>query len=111
MLGDGRSLLQALRARELGHALYPAALRCRYRYGARTAELWETILGIEGLGAEDDYFALGGTSLMAARLFAEISRRFGVKMPLTAILELPTVRALSRHLERAQTSPGASPND
>ena len=52
------------------------------------------ILGIDGLGVEDDYFALGGTSLIAARLFAEITRQFGVKLPLTTILKLPTVRAL-----------------
>jgi acyl carrier protein len=67
--------------------------------------LWEQILGIDGLGVEDDYFALGGTSLMAARLFAEVSRRFGVRLPLSTILEAPTVRALSRHVEQKGTSP------
>ncbi len=61
--------------------------------------LWQQVLGINELGVEDDYFALGGTSLLAARLFAEIARRFGVKLRLTSILESPTVRALSRHLE------------
>ena len=61
--------------------------------------------GFDRLGVEDDYFALGGTSLVAARLFAEIERQFGVKLPLTTILESPTVRALSRHLEpRANAS-------
>lgn len=61
--------------------------------------LWEELLGFGELGVEDDYFALGGTSLMAARLFAEIARKFDVSLPLTTILEFPTVRALSRHLE------------
>jgi FkbH-like protein len=65
---------------------------------ARLLRLWEEILGIVGLGVEDDYFALGGTSLIAARMFAEISRQFGVKLPLTTILEAPTVRSLSHHL-------------
>jgi thioesterase domain-containing protein/acyl carrier protein len=74
----------------------------------RLLDLWEEILGIDRLGVEDDYFALGGTSLMAARLFAEVSRRFAVKLPLTAILEAPTVRALSRHMEQERTSPARS---
>ena len=40
----------------------------------RLLELWEETLGIDGLGVEDNYFALGGTSLETARLFAEIAR-------------------------------------
>jgi len=112
VLGDGRSLLQALRARGARSRTLPGSPAMPVTETERVLlGLWEAILGIEGLGAEDDYFALGGTSLMAARLFAEISRRFAVRMPLTAILESPTVRALSRRLERAQTSPGASPNN
>ena len=62
--------------------------------------LWQELLGIDGLGVNDDYFALGGTSLIAARMFAEISRHFGVRLPLTTVLESPTVRALARHLDQ-----------
>jgi len=68
--------------------------------------LWQEVLNIDGLGVEDDYFALGGTSLLAARMFAEINRRFGVQLRLTAILDAPTVRSLARLLssERAERS-------
>jgi FkbH-like protein len=69
-------------------------------------ELWEELLGLDSLGVEDDYFALGGTSLIAARLVAELWRRFGVKLPLTVVLEAPTIRALSRHLQH-QRNPRA----
>jgi FkbH-like protein len=65
--------------------------------------LWQELLGIVGLGVEDDYFAVGGTSLIAARLFAEIARRFGTRLPLTTILELPTVRKLANRLEQQRT--------
>jgi thioesterase domain-containing protein/acyl carrier protein len=74
----------------------------------RLLSLWQEILGIDGLGVEDDYFALGGSSLMAARLFAEIARRFAVRLPLSTILEAPTVRTLSHHLERKRSSPAGS---
>ena len=57
--------------------------------------LWQEVLGITDLGIDDDYAALGGTSLLAARLFASISNRFGVKLPLTSILEHSTVRRLA----------------
>lgn len=65
--------------------------------------LWQELLNIDELGVEDDYFALGGTSLLAARLFAEIDRRFGVRLRLTAILDAPTVRALARYIEPQRT--------
>jgi thioesterase domain-containing protein/acyl carrier protein len=66
----------------------------------RLLALWQEVLGINRLGVEDNYFELGGSSLMAVRLMAEVWRRFGVKLPLTAILESPTVRAFSRRLNQ-----------
>ena len=66
--------------------------------------LWQELLGIDGLGVEDDFFASGGTSLLAARLFARIARRFGVRLPLTTILELPTIRTLARRIEQQGSS-------
>ncbi len=62
-------------------------------------ELWEEVLSIDSLGVEDDYFALGGTSLQSVKLFSEIERRFGVQLRLTTILAAPTVRALARLIQ------------
>jgi FkbH-like protein len=98
-LVSGRAVLRAARAREVksralpGKATAPASATER-----EIIVLWQDALAIDGLGVEDDYFALGGTSVIAARLIAEIARRFGVRLPLTCILESPTVRALSRRL-------------
>jgi FkbH-like protein len=69
----------------------------------KLAALWQELLNMDELGVEDDYFALGGTSLLAARMFAEIAERFGVKLRLTAILDSPTVRALARYVEPQRT--------
>jgi thioesterase domain-containing protein len=66
----------------------------------RLLALWEEAFGIDGLCVEDDYFALGGTSLLAVRLFLSIAQTFNVKLPLSTIIEAPTVRALSHHLVR-----------
>ena len=98
---SGRSILDAERAGRARSRTLPGKPKApATNTEIALISLWQELLGIDELGVEDDYFALGGTSVIAARLFAEISRRFGVRLPLTTILESPTVRALSHHLDK-----------
>jgi FkbH-like protein len=93
-------LEQRLRARPLaGPATPPAG-----EHEIRLLELWENLLATRGLGVEDDYFELGGTSLQAVQLFAEIAAELGVELPLTTILEAPTVRELAKRLAAPSTT-------
>jgi FkbH-like protein len=97
---SGSAIIHAMRAkdahvRELQNPLEKPATETEHKL----VSLWQDLLNIDEIGVEDDYFALGGTSLLAARMFAEISQRFGVKLRLTTILESPTVRTLSRYIE------------
>ena len=84
----------AARQRELGGNAVPATNEVE----RRLVELWEHVLGTTGIGIDDDYAALGGNSLAAVSLFAEIAREFGVKLPLTTILSSPTIRKLAREI-------------
>jgi thioesterase domain-containing protein/acyl carrier protein len=75
----------------------------------RLLALWQAALDIEGLGVLDDFFELGGDSLMAVRLFAEIEATFGASPPASILLECPTVRLLARHLDGQQLGDASTP--
>lgn len=62
---------------------------------ARIVEIWRGFLGIAEVGIRDDFFALGGDSLLAARVFAQIKRELGVELPVTKMFELATVRRIA----------------
>ncbi len=61
------------------------------------AEIWGEILGIDAVGANDNFFELGGHSLTAVRLMGRIRTTYG-GVPITAVIENPTVRELSKVL-------------
>ncbi len=63
------------------------------------AAIWERELDIRPIGVTDNFFDLGVTSIAAATLFAAIEHERGGELPLGAIFQAPTVRALARLLE------------
>ena len=67
----------------------------------RLVELWASILGREQVGIHDDFFDLGGHSLLGARLLLEARHSFGVDLPLAELFDARTPAALAVRLERA----------
>ncbi len=63
--------------------------------------LWEEILGISPVSVTDDFFELGGNSLMAVRLVAQIRKQFGQRLLLSALVDARTIRKLARLLQGA----------
>ncbi|MCW1926209.1 amino acid adenylation domain-containing protein [Luteolibacter arcticus] len=61
----------------------------------RLAALWSELLDVSEIGRDEDFFALGGHSLMALRLFSRVSKEFGRSLPLAALLSHPTVARLA----------------
>ena len=57
----------------------------------RTATLWQQALGIDRIGRHDDFFELGGTSLLAIQILAHIRDLFGVDFPIDILFEATTV--------------------
>ena len=92
-LTSGPAVMQALRAatRSVRQAA-TAGAQPRSSTERALVVLWEELLGVSGIGIDDEFFALGGTSLMAARMIAELAHRRGIALPLTTIVESPTIR-------------------
>ncbi|MFK2902284.1 hypothetical protein ISP15_18305, partial [Dyella jejuensis] len=63
------------------------------------AEIWGEVLGRSQIDVRDNFFALGGHSLMATRTTARITDAFRVEVPLRVFFDGPTIRALAAYLE------------
>jgi amino acid adenylation domain-containing protein len=72
---------------------------------AHLLRAWETVLGRQGVGVRDNFFELGGHSLMAARLFAQLERSVGLRLPLAVLFEAPTIEAQAAALRRSGWTP------
>jgi amino acid adenylation domain-containing protein len=62
---------------------------------ARLVEIWRKLLKVERVGINDDFFALGGYSMLAVRMFAQIYEAFGVHLPLTCLFQQATIQHLA----------------
>jgi amino acid adenylation domain-containing protein len=63
-------------------------------------------LGVERLGVHDDFFEIGGSSLMAVQLGARLRERLGVELPSNFLLESSTVAALAERVARERGAAG-----
>lgn len=64
-------------------------------------ELWSKLLGVEQVGVYDDFFALGGHSLLTVSLVSEMEKLFGKRLSLATIFQGRTVDALAQVLSRS----------
>ncbi|WP_245874002.1 phosphopantetheine-binding protein [Streptomyces phaeoluteigriseus] len=75
------------------------------------AAIWSEVLGLERIGAQDDFFALGGHSLLATRVLARLRETFAVELPLRLLFEATTVARLSEAVSEAVEADVAALSD
>jgi acyl carrier protein len=69
------------------------------------AGIWSEVLGIERVGVTDDFFALGGHSLSAARILSRVRDSLGANLSLAVIFESPTVESLAAAVSASGSVP------
>ena len=54
-------------------------------------EIWQEVLGVSRVGVTDDFFELGGSSLLGASVVTKINKKVGSNLPLSILFQAPTV--------------------
>jgi acyl transferase domain-containing protein/thioesterase domain-containing protein len=62
-------------------------------------QIWCNVLGTQNIGLDDNFFDLGGHSLMAVNIIVELEKIIGVRLPLATLIEAPTIRQFIRLLD------------
>jgi acyl carrier protein len=72
--------------------------------------IWCEVLGVSRVGADDDFFDLGGHSLLGTQVVSRAREQFRMELPLRALFDNPTLSGLARTIEELRRAgPGASP--
>lgn len=106
LFASGKFDRQSLPAPEAGQAAKRTAQRVAPRNEDERVALrmMEDVLNLPGLSVDDDFFAHGGHSLLAARLTARLNRELNLQLPFRTLFEAPTAEKLARALAAARTS-------
>jgi amino acid adenylation domain-containing protein len=79
----------------------------------RIARVWEEVLGISGVGLDDNFFEIGGHSMLVARMQERLAAELGRSVSVVELFQFPTVAALAAHLDAgaAQAASAAPARD
>jgi amino acid adenylation domain-containing protein len=71
---------------------------------ARITMVWADVLSLPKVGTHDNFFEIGGTSLLAVRILSRLRSVFRVELPLSALLAAPTIEQLARFIQEAESA-------
>ncbi|MFM7712590.1 MAG: phosphopantetheine-binding protein, partial [Microcystis sp.] len=71
-------------------------------------EIWSLILECEKIGIHDNFFDLGGHSILAIKLLNQIQKNFNQELSLTSLFQHPTIAQLSQQLSQIEVQPSIS---
>jgi len=91
----------------LSDALQPmegSLIQARDVFEHRLVKIWESVLEVQPIGVKDNFFDLGGHSILAAILMAQIHSEFGRELPLAALFQEGTIERLAYFLKQEASS-------
>jgi thioesterase domain-containing protein/acyl carrier protein len=68
-------------------------------------EIWAGLLNLETVGIDENFFDLGGSSLLAIQLLSKIEKETGVSLPISVLFDSPNVRKLAEVVGKGEWSP------
>lgn len=71
----------------------------------KLAEIWNQILGVDQIGIHDNFYELGGYSLLTIQLVTELNKEFELNIPLESFLKTPTIIGLVKIIEALRQTP------
>ncbi|MDB5154537.1 MAG: non-ribosomal peptide synthetase [Mucilaginibacter sp.] len=72
------------------------------------ASIWQDVLNIEAIDIDDNFFDLGGSSLMAVKIINQINKKIEVNLSFSSLYQIPTIRQLARKID-TETTDDTSP--
>ncbi|MEK7433713.1 MAG: SDR family NAD(P)-dependent oxidoreductase [Cyanobacteriota bacterium] len=66
--------------------------------------IWQDNLGIKNIGTEDNFFDLGGHSLLLAKMKIDLEEKLGYELPMSSVFNANTIKELAIHLEEKVNS-------
>jgi acyl carrier protein len=70
----------------------------------KLAGIWAQLLGLERVGVDDNFFDLGGHSLLTTQAVSRVRAGFGIELSLRSFFETPTVAGIAEIIEQAKDS-------
>jgi amino acid adenylation domain-containing protein len=103
---DRRALPEADHARTDADEVY---VEPRSAMERTIANIWQEVLKLEKVGVNDNFFGLGGHSLLLVRAHSKVSEALRVKLSMMEMFKYPTISALAEHLSEQRDSTTAPP--
>jgi acyl carrier protein len=95
LTANGKVDRRALPAPDQSELLKEKLVAPRTPEEEKIAAIWSDVLDIKPIGIQTNFFDLGGHSLLATRVVTRISEAFGIRLPLRALFDSPTIAGVA----------------